>query len=275
MMHLSIITACIPLLKRFITDLQTGHLNATVPEEHELHAARTWHQNFWQLSRENEIETNKSGIKNFSLSSGHKTPMPKEEDGMRLTSNDGIIQTTDIRIDFNDAGGRSERSNFRPWIFVHAFEWAHVLLVHSSLHKDRSLNTRNGGATFCRAKPQTPPQSKATHLCCTKSTNCPPHRRLELSPSSSIAPGTSFVHYHDLRHLENRHSSLPWKLATNLSYSFWVKKAVKWNRHTKKYTHRVVASHQPEHCWPPSLATAHCMEARSLRTCRLAVRWRR
>lgn len=113
-MHLSIITACIPLLKRFITDLQTGHLNATVPEEHELHAARTWHQNFWQLSRENEIETNKSGIKNFSLSSGLKTPMPKEEDGMRLTSKDGIIQTTDIRIDFNDAGGRSERSKFRP-----------------------------------------------------------------------------------------------------------------------------------------------------------------
>lgn len=114
MMHLSIITACIPLLKRFITDLQTGHLNATVPEEHELNAARIWHQNFWQLSRENEIEKNKSGIKNFSLSSGHKTSLPKEEDGMRLTSKDGIIQTTDIRIDFKDAEERSERSKFRP-----------------------------------------------------------------------------------------------------------------------------------------------------------------
>lgn len=116
MMHLSIITACIPLLKRFITDLQTGHLNATVPEEHETHAARTWHQKFWQLSRENEIVTNKSGMKNFGLSNGHKTPKPKEEDGMRLTSKDGIIQTTDIRIDFidfNDAGERSERSEFR------------------------------------------------------------------------------------------------------------------------------------------------------------------
>lgn len=93
MTRLSIITASIPLLKRFITDLQIGHLNATVLEEHELHAARIWCKIFWQVSRENEIETNKSGIINLSLSSGHKTPKPKEEDG--------IVQTTDIRIDNN------------------------------------------------------------------------------------------------------------------------------------------------------------------------------
>lgn len=113
MMHLSIITACIPLLKPFITDLQTGHLNANVHQEHELHAARIWHENFWQYSRENKIETNKSGITSFSLCGGNKTPKPKEEDGMRLASKDGIMQTTDIRVDFNDAEGRNERSNFR------------------------------------------------------------------------------------------------------------------------------------------------------------------
>ena len=112
-MHLSIITACIPLLKRFITDLQTGHLNSTVPEEHGLHAARVWHRNFEQHSPENDIETNKGGIMNFTLSASHKIPKPKEDDVMRLTSKDGIMQMTDIRIDFNDAGGRSELSKFR------------------------------------------------------------------------------------------------------------------------------------------------------------------
>ena len=81
------------------------------------------------------------------------------------------------------------------------------------------------------------------HLSGTKSTNCPPPRRLGLRPSSSIAPGRTFVHYHYLRQLENRHSSLPWKLITNISYSYWVKKAVKWNCPTKKHTHRIVASH--------------------------------
>lgn len=88
-MHLSIITACINLLKRFVTDLQTGHLNTAVPEEHGLHAARVLHKNFWQLSRENDIKTNKGGIMNFSFSDGHTTPKPKEEDGMRLTSKYG------------------------------------------------------------------------------------------------------------------------------------------------------------------------------------------
>lgn len=57
-MHLSIITACITLLKGFVTDLQTGVLNTAVPEEHGLHAATVLHKNFWQLSRENGIETN-------------------------------------------------------------------------------------------------------------------------------------------------------------------------------------------------------------------------
>ena len=127
----------------------------------------------------------------------------------------------------------------------HMFSWFTPLFTRIEAS---TLETVEPHFAKARAKPQTPLQSKATHLSCTKSTNCPPPRRLGLSPSSSIAPGTTFVHYHDLRHLENRHSSLPWKLATNLSYSFWVKKAIKWNRHTKKHTHRVVASHQPEHC---------------------------
>lgn len=113
-MHLSVITACMLPLKRFVTDLQTGRLNTVVPEEHELHAARTLHKNFWQLSRESDIEISKSGIMNFSFSGGHITPKPREEDEMRLTSKHGIMQTTDIRIDYSDAGGGGkERSKFR------------------------------------------------------------------------------------------------------------------------------------------------------------------
>lgn len=53
---------------------------------------------------------------NFSFSDGHKTLKPNEEDGMRLTSKYGkydIMLTTDIRIDYNDAGERKEHSKLR------------------------------------------------------------------------------------------------------------------------------------------------------------------
>lgn len=104
MMHLSIITACIPLLKRFVTDLQTGHLTATIPEHHELNSSNNTHAPYWKHTNENDSKATENGVITFSrASNGRKTPNEQGDDNM--LTREGIMQTTDIRVDYHDLEG--------------------------------------------------------------------------------------------------------------------------------------------------------------------------
>lgn len=106
-MHLSIITACIPLLKRFVSDLQTGLLTTTIPEHHELNSSNKIHAPYWKHTHESDSKASESGAITFSsASNGRKTPKEQEDDSTRLTQ-EGIMQTTDIRVDYHDLEGRS------------------------------------------------------------------------------------------------------------------------------------------------------------------------
>ena len=105
-MHLSIITACIPLLKRFMTDLQTGLLTTTVPEHHELGSPSKTYAPYWKHTHESDLRVSGSGMITFSrVFNGRKTPKEQESDSMRLRQ-EGIMQTTDIRVDYHDLEGR-------------------------------------------------------------------------------------------------------------------------------------------------------------------------
>lgn len=101
-MHLSIITACVPLLKRFVTDLQTGLLTTTIPEHHELNSSNKTHARYWKHTYESDSKASESGAITFSSASiGRKTPKEPHDESLRLTQ-EGIVQTTDIRVDFHD-----------------------------------------------------------------------------------------------------------------------------------------------------------------------------
>lgn len=105
-MHLSIITACIPLLKRFLTDLQTGLVITTIPDQHELDPSNKSRAPYWKHTNESDSKASESGAIASRASNGRKTPKEQEDDSIRLTQ-EGIIQTTDIRVDFHDLEGRS------------------------------------------------------------------------------------------------------------------------------------------------------------------------
>lgn len=99
-MHLSIITACVPLLKRFATNLQTGLLTTTIPEHHELNSNKT-HAPYWRRTHESDSKASESGAITFSSASkGRKTPKEPHDESLRLRQ-DGIVQTTD-KVDFHD-----------------------------------------------------------------------------------------------------------------------------------------------------------------------------
>lgn len=110
MMNLSIITACIPLLKRFLTDLQTGFLDTTIHPSQELSTGKRSGAWFWNTTNESSSKSGRSGG-TFNLSRGRtrKKGQEAEDDGIQLTQ-DGIVQTTDIRVDFNDPEASSGRS---------------------------------------------------------------------------------------------------------------------------------------------------------------------
>ncbi|MCJ1464414.1 hypothetical protein MMC07_003027 [Pseudocyphellaria aurata] len=106
MMHLSIITACIPLLKRFLTDLQTGLVITTIPDHHELSSSNKSRAPYWKHTNESDSKASENGAIASRASNGRKTPKEQEDDSIRLTQ-DGIVQTTDIRVAFHDLEGRS------------------------------------------------------------------------------------------------------------------------------------------------------------------------
>lgn len=110
MMNLSIITACIPLLKRFLSDLQTGFLDTTIHQSQELSSAgKKSGGRFWNTTNESGSKSSKSGNMTFPRGRARKKGTETEDDDIRLTQ-DGIVQTTDIRVDFNDTEASSRRS---------------------------------------------------------------------------------------------------------------------------------------------------------------------
>ena len=109
-MNLSIITACIPLLKRFLHDLQTGFLDTTIHQSVELASAKKGGGRFWGATTESGgSKSSKSGTMTFARGRSRKKGEETEDDDIRLTQ-DGIVQTTDIRVDFNDTEASSGRS---------------------------------------------------------------------------------------------------------------------------------------------------------------------
>lgn len=108
-MNLSIITACIPLLKRFLSDLQTGFLDTTIHPSQELSTVKKSGARFWNTTNESSSKSGKSGTFPFSRGRSRKKGQEVEDDDIRLTQ-DGIVQTTDIRVDFNDTEAGSGRS---------------------------------------------------------------------------------------------------------------------------------------------------------------------
>lgn len=108
-MNLSIITACIPLLKRFLSDLQTGFLDTTIHQSQELSSGKKSGGRFWNTTNESGSKSSKSGTMTFARGRARKKGTEMEDDDIRLTQ-DGIVQTTDIRVDFNDTEASSGRS---------------------------------------------------------------------------------------------------------------------------------------------------------------------
>lgn len=108
-MNLSIITACIPLLKRFLTDLQTGFLDTTIHERHELGSGKKSGGRYWKHTLETDTKSSRSGTITFARGRPRRQGKDKQDDGIGLTQ-DGIVQTTDIQVDFNDAEASSARS---------------------------------------------------------------------------------------------------------------------------------------------------------------------
>lgn len=97
-MHLSIITACIPLPKQFVTDLQTGLLTTTIPEHHKLDCSNKSRAPYWKYTHESDSKASESGVITFSrASNGRKTSKEQEDSSMRLTQ-EGIIQTNELSI---------------------------------------------------------------------------------------------------------------------------------------------------------------------------------
>ena len=108
-MNLSIITACIPLLKRFLSDLQTGFLDTTIHPSQELASGKWSFGRFWNTTGEGSSKSARSGTFNLSRGRARNKGQEAEDDDIRLTQ-DGIVQTTDIRVDFNDTEAGSGRS---------------------------------------------------------------------------------------------------------------------------------------------------------------------
>lgn len=109
MLNLSLITACAPLLKRFLSDLQTGFLDTTIHQGMELTSGKKSPGRLWGTSNESGSKSSKSGTRSLARGRTRKKGQEIEDDDIRLTQ-DGIVQTTDIRVDFNDTEASSGRS---------------------------------------------------------------------------------------------------------------------------------------------------------------------
>ncbi|KAI9712158.1 MAG: hypothetical protein M1812_006996 [Candelaria pacifica] len=138
-MHLSVITACIPSLKRFLSDLQTGHMNTKIPDSHlELsNRSKSYGLNSRSSNKENGQTTssklraprfgnkhdpNVGDGKANNVSTVFGTRGGGRERGDSVTAltderNNGIMQTLEVRIDNEDrengsgsGGGKSLKS---------------------------------------------------------------------------------------------------------------------------------------------------------------------
>lgn len=114
-MHLSIITACIPLLKRFVSDLQTGQFKTVIAGDSELQTSsgRSYPRGTYLNFGDNRSNVKKRDSRRPALSPGlHRTDSKAELSKNGEQPQKGILQTTDIHVDHagDDPGKNSERS---------------------------------------------------------------------------------------------------------------------------------------------------------------------
>ena len=147
--------------------------------------------------------------------------------------------TTDIRIDYNDAGERKERSKLRSWSTCRPGS-----LPSSQRSKNQHLEHR--GHT-----------NRAT-----SNTNYPSLRRSGLGLSSSDSPWKNFSSIIlKLRLSENRNSSLPWWSTTTYPTRIELRRLPYGKAIRKSIAPAQLQVTTAEHCWPQPLTTAHCIEA--------------
>ncbi|KAI9706511.1 MAG: hypothetical protein M1836_003517 [Candelina mexicana] len=140
-MHLSVITACIPSLKRFLSDLQTGHMNTKISDSHLELSDRSNKRSYGLNSRSSEHKHHQNGHTTSKLraprfGNKHDPNVGDHQKGTNVSTvfgtrggrergdsvtaltderNNGIMQTLEVRIDNEDkengsGGGKSLKS---------------------------------------------------------------------------------------------------------------------------------------------------------------------
>lgn len=112
--HLSIITACIPLLKRFVSDLQTGQFKTVVAGDNEMNTSsgrsypRGTYLNFGD-TRQNEKKKRDSRRPPLSPAL-HRTDSKAELSKNGEHPQKGILQTTHINVEHGSEDRQSKTS---------------------------------------------------------------------------------------------------------------------------------------------------------------------
>jgi len=105
-MNLSIVTACIPGLKRFLASLQSGMSTVAIPLSLELGSGnKQAFDSSRKTGRSNDggrLETNRSNISTILRPNKSNGDRSSETESARGLTKDGVSDTKDFNLDIND-----------------------------------------------------------------------------------------------------------------------------------------------------------------------------